>query len=208
MLYTPNPPTGTEYTGGRAGIFAEIGEHSQIIPVANSVERDQITTDLAGDGVTPSATNVLYVRRADTAGIEENAGDGWYSINPTTAKSGTPSGGTFTSSQLVVTCSIPSAPFPRLVVAVATLYGTDIVGTWDAALSTDTTSVWTDSPYFARFPATQGSVTVTGTFNLAAGASAVLRGWIGYRSGAPSPSFTASADPKYSSIAATIHRGS
>lgn len=177
-----------------------IRKSREIVPVTGAVQRDQLSA-----ANPPSPSNPLFVRREDTGGIEENSGGGWHSINPQTYTSPTPNGGTFTSSQLVVACVIPAAPFARLVSAQAVLYGVNIAGTWDAALSDITVSNWADSPYFGRFSNPQSTVTIPGTFALAAGQGTTLRGWIGYRSGG-NQTFTASSDPKYSRIVATVFR--
>ncbi|WP_127572796.1 hypothetical protein [Georgenia faecalis] len=203
MALTPTKlhyPTGSDSFQPHVDIEALARSAVTIVPVANATEAAALA---AAYGPTPSKP--LFVRRIDTGVIYENAGSGWFSINPQTYESDPPSGGTFTTSQLVVTCVIPVAPFARTVMATATIYGTNIAGAWDAALSDTSVSVWTGSPRFGRFPNPQGSVTISQRFALAAGQGTALRGWVGYRSGG-NQTFTASADAKYSNIVATVSR--
>lgn len=79
MLYTPSPPTGAS-GANRADIFAEIAEHSQIIPVANATAEAQLVTDLTTAGKAPSATNVLYTDRTDLGEVRRNDGTGFKPI--------------------------------------------------------------------------------------------------------------------------------
>lgn len=76
MLYTPSPPVGTD-PANRLSIMKEIGEHSQIVSVANATARNALLAT-----ITPTAAEPLWVYRQDTRQVELTTnGTSWTAIN-------------------------------------------------------------------------------------------------------------------------------
>lgn len=69
MLYTAGPPVGTD-TASRASLFAEIGEHSQIIPTTDATDRAQKVADLTTAGFTATAAEPFWFYRSDLGIVE------------------------------------------------------------------------------------------------------------------------------------------
>jgi len=196
--------TGVHYPLGPDEFAPHIDDQEQaeslngriIVPVPNATARNALAASLA-----PSASEPLFVKRADSAGFEYTSdGSKWHalggieSFGSPTAGSGTAISG----SALYQTASLPTAAYDRLVIAWAALYGTPAAGAvWDGALSIAAGTV-DDAQVLARFTAgSSGTVFMQYQAIVPASVQPLVRTWHRFSSGG---SLSRSAEPRYSYI--------
>jgi len=172
---------------------------NDIVPVANTTERAQLLADL---GWAPSAARPLYVHRADTSAALEYTTDGtnWRPVGGIEHfDSGAPAGTTVTGSALNVTANLAAAPFTRLVIAHAGVYGTPTSGIWDAALSIGVPDVGSAQVYHRFAGSASQSVSMTYQAIVPANTEPLVRTWMRFVSGS-SPSLGRSGDSRFTYI--------
>lgn len=196
--------TGVHYPLGTDEFAPHIDDQEQaesltgriIVPVANATARDALAAALA-----PSSAEPLFVKRGDSAGFEYTTnGTKWHSIGGI-ERFGSPTAGPGTSiagSALYQTADLATAPYDRLVLAWAGLYGTPAASSvWDGALSIGVATV-DDAQVLARFTAgSSGTVFMQYQAVVPANTQPLVRTWHRLSSGG---SMGRSAEPRYSYI--------
>lgn len=182
--------TGVHYPSGTDEFAPHIDDQEQaeslngriIAPVANVTDRNALAAALA-----PSASEPLFVKRADSAGFEYTTnGTKWHAVGGIERFSATSAGAgsAISGSALYQTANLAAAPYDRLVIAWAALYGTPAPSSvWDGALSIAASTV-DDAQTFARFTAgSSGTVFMQYQDVVPANVLPLVRTWHRYVSG-------------------------
>ncbi|WP_152203643.1 hypothetical protein [Georgenia thermotolerans] len=177
-----------------------------IVPVANVTERNAYAAARAAEGRPASASDPIYVDRADTGTTERNSGSGWRTVGAEAVSghdAGYPQGGPFTISALVGLLTVPAVPFNRILTVSASLTALSVTNIWDAALSVNQNTV-AGAQRKARFAGANSAAHLSMAFALPGGTAATVRTWVERVSA--TGSIQLSSATAYHTIDVTAHR--
>lgn len=177
-------PEGTQVpAGGDAynlvpDIRAMVESQTTISATPNVVARDAVLVGLAAANRPASPADPVFASRADGPDLEVSTGDGeWRVVGvPEIFEGGSPIAEVITASALALQVDIPAKNYRRRLLAHGNLHGTSSSGTWDAALSVNTSSVAT-AQRFARLGAGGDTQSLTFTYILEPGVAGLVRLW-------------------------------